>query len=399
MVHHETNQLVIGPHVIDAEGSVRTVRELVDIRVTATMRHLHEPKRMVYMLGMEGELFELDLESLACRQIANLVQELRLPQGAQPHFKGAFATRDRVFVTNNTYDERDYLGTRRAGRLAEWDGASGPDAWNIVEQRSFYEVYGRLRLGGVVYAAGWDAASAILMVRVGPGDDYVPDAQKAGSPVGTPVWRRFRLPKASANYEHTWQHEWPRIREIEHERILADVQGMFYELSPHAYGGHPMPVRPIGIHLPAITDFTNFRGMMVTGSNQMTPFNGDNVLVGEPDSGVWVGKTDDLWKLGKPKGWGGPWRRSTVAAGEPSDPYLMTGFEHKGLHLHQTSEHAVCFTVELDVLGDGTWTVYDTFKVAPGGAVHHGFPSGVGAHWARVTADTDCTATAQFVYG
>jgi len=200
MVHHETNQLVIGPHVIDADGSVRTVRELVDIRVTATMRHLREPKRMVYMLGMEGELFELDLETLACRQIADLAKELRLPEGAQPHFKGAFATGDRVFVTNNTYDERDFLGTRRAGRLAEWGGATGPGAWNIVEERSFYEVHGRLRLGGVVYAAGWDAASAILMVRVGPGDGYVPEAQKAGLPAGAPAWRRFRLPKASANY-------------------------------------------------------------------------------------------------------------------------------------------------------------------------------------------------------
>ncbi len=33
-----------------------------------------------------------------------------------------------------------------------------------------------------------------------------------------------------------WQTEWPRTREIEHERFLMDCHGMFYEFSPWAYG-------------------------------------------------------------------------------------------------------------------------------------------------------------------
>jgi hypothetical protein len=42
---------------------------------------------------------------------------------------------------------------------------------------------------------------------------------------------------------------------------------------------------------------------------------------------LWLGATDDVWKLGKAVGVGGPWRDSLVTAGEPSDPYLarLTG--------------------------------------------------------------------------
>jgi len=43
-VHRESNQLMIGPHLIDAAGNVRTVKALVDHRLAATMAHLTAPK-------------------------------------------------------------------------------------------------------------------------------------------------------------------------------------------------------------------------------------------------------------------------------------------------------------------------------------------------------------------
>ena len=46
-----------------------------------------------------------------------------------------------------------------------------------------------------------------------------------------------------------------------------------------------------------------------------------------------MGKTDDLWSWGKPQGWGSVWHEEKVEAGEASDPYLMTGFDKKVLHL------------------------------------------------------------------
>ncbi len=139
--------------------------------------------------------------------------------------------------------------------------------------------------------------------------------------------------------------------------------------------------------------------------NQVTPIRDANLLAGETQAGLWFGKTDDLWHFGgKPKGWGGPWREQSVVAEEPSDPFLMTGFDQKVLHLtcepveNATNSSAVEFTIEVDFLGNQTWQTYDVITVAPGGYVHHEFPAGFSAHWVRFTVDTACKATAYLTY-
>ena len=119
---------------------------------------------------------------------------------------------------------------------------------------------------------------------------------------------------------------------------------------------------------------------------------------GQPQSGLWFGKTDDLWRFGKPQGWGGPWWEAPILAETPSDPYLMTGFDKKVLHLYHNDAKTVEFRVEVDVLGNGSWQPYTTVPVGPGGYAHHEFPEAFSAHWVRVTIDQTCRATAYFVY-
>ncbi len=384
-VHYPSNQLIIGPHLIDAEGKVRTVEELVGIRLCATMAHLEDPKSKVYMLGMEGLLFEMEVSTLAVRQLFDLTKELGIyphwdaqSGGSAVHFKAGHTGFGRVVVANNSYDDSDFLGPEEAGRLAEWDGRE----WRIIERKAFVEVCGHGGWWNAMFATGWDRASAILEVYTN----------------GDGRWTRYRLPKASQTYDHAWSTEWPRIRETEHERYLMDCHGMFYELSPYVYGNRVWGVQPISKHLWVLGDFCTWRGMLVLGADNASPASGANPLSGEPQSGLWFGKTDDLWQFGKPSGWGGVWWETPVKAGEPSDPYLMTGFDKKVLHLTHDSEGTVVFTVEVDFLGNGTWKPYGAFEVARQGYVHHEFPSGFSAHWARVTADRDCTATAYFVY-
>ncbi|MEZ4561004.1 MAG: hypothetical protein R2854_31975, partial [Caldilineaceae bacterium] len=272
----------------------------------------------------------------------------------------------------------DFGGRHAAGRLAEWDGQT----WRVIEHTAFVEVTGRGNFSGTIFATGWDRASAILMVYTAADD----------------TWRKYRLPKASHTFDHMWQTEWPRIREVEHERFLMDHHGMFYELSPWAYDNHIWGVRPISTHLWVLADFCTYRGMLVLGSDNASPHHGANHLAGEPQSGLYFGKTDDLWQFGKPAGWGGPWWDTAVTGGDPSDPYLMTGFDAKVLHLTHGADSAVTVAVDVDFLGNGTWHQYDAFTVAPRGYVHHEFPAGFSAHWVRVTADTDCVATAYFTY-
>jgi hypothetical protein len=245
---------------------------------------------------------------------------------------------------------------------------------------AFNEVTGRGNWDEVVFATGWDRASAILKVL------------HAG------VWTRYRLPKASHTFEHFWQTEWPRIREIETERYMMDASGMFYELSPVAFGGRIWGIKPICSHIRVVPDYACFKGMLVMAANQTSPIGDNNPITGYPESNLWFGKPDDLWGWGKPAGWGGPWWRTAVEADAPSDPYLMTGFDKKTLHLTHEASRGVRFTVEVDFLGDGSWCPYETLEVSSGDYRYHTFPAGFSAHWVRVTADTACTATAYLTY-
>jgi hypothetical protein len=173
---------------------------------------------------------------------------------------------------------------------------------------------------------------------------------------------------------------------------------MFYELPAMQYGGRVWGVRPISSHLRIIGDFCSWRGLLVLAGNQTTPIRDSNVFVGQPQANLWFGKTDDLWSFGKPQGWGGPWFNQPVGAGEPSDPYLMTGFDNKVLHLCHDAPKPVEFTIEVDFLGDQTWKSYKTITVPARGYEYHVFPTGFSSHWLRVVSDTSCKATAYLHY-
>jgi hypothetical protein len=375
-VHWQSNQIIIGPHVIDKDHNIRTVKELQPVRVCGTSRHLTDPENLVYVLAMEGELFELNVRTLECKQVFDLNEQLNTAGEFKVHYKDCYTCFGRLVVCSNEYHEPDWKGEQAQGRLAEFDGSE----WRILERKPFTCVSGRHEFGGTMFATGWDQASAIMMV-------FTNADQK---------WTRYRLPKASHCFDHKWQTEWPRIRETEHERFLMDHHGMFYELSPHAYGGRVWGVRPISTHLWVHGDFCSWRGMLVLGADNASPSHGLSPTTAEPQSGLWFGKTDDLWSFGKARGWGGPWWEEKVTAGQPSDPYLMTGFDQKCIHL--TSDKKTTFTIEVDFMGHGVFKTYAKAVTGEGNYVQHTFPSGFSAHWVRVIADVDCVATAQLHY-
>ena len=379
-VHYPSNQIVIGPHVIDAEHRIRTVPELQPLRVCGTTRHLTDPANMVYVLCMEGELFELDVRTLKCTQVFNLQDVLGTQGEGRVHFKDCYQCFGRLVVCSNEYHEADWKGEQAQGRLAEYTPDGG---WTILERKPFTCVGGRHEFGGTIFATGWDQASAILKVFTA--------ADK--------TWRTYRLPKASHCFDHKWQTEWPRIRETEHERLLMDHHGMFYELSPWAYGNRVWGVKPICQHLWVHGDFCSWRGMLVLGADNASPSHGQSPTTAEPQSGLWFGKTDDLWSFGRPQGWGGPWWKSPVKAGEPSDPYLMTGFGGgKCLNVMAHDGGAGSVRVELDFMGCGEFRPYTTLQLTSDGDACHVFPQGLGAHWLRLVSDRDAVLTAQLHY-
>ncbi len=376
--HGHSGQMIIGPHVIDHHHNLRTVPELADVRLCGTARHLTDPDRLVYMLGMEGELFELDVQTLEVRQRFDLTQALGTPGETKCHFKDCYCAHGRLVVVNNDYSEPDFLGAQHEGTLAEFDGKS----WTVLERKPFVCVNGLSEFGVTIFASGWDRASAILKVYTKAND----------------TWTTYRLPKASHTHDHKWQTEWPRIRAVEHERLLMDLHGMFYELSPWAYGNRIWGVRPISTHLWVHGDFCSWKGMLVIGADNASWESGGNLQSAEPQSAIWMGRTDDLWNLGKPSGWGGPWWEDLVEANAPSDPYLLTGFQNKCLHLTHDRSSPVQFEVQVDFLGCGDFHTYRRIEVAAGGYEAFAFPTGFSAHWLRVIPSARCRASAQLHY-
>lgn len=381
LIHGGSNQLLIGPYAIDTQGTVRLIEGLKNHRLAATMEHLSDPKRKAYYLGMEGEFFEVDVHTLKVTQLFDLMKELDEPQGSKPHFKSAFTHHGCVVVANNSYNQKDYNDQWQAGRLAEWDGKT----WTILERTAFTEVWGARASKAPMIATGWDASSVILRFYC------------------QGKWSRYRLPKGSHSFDETSYTEWMRIREVETERALMDCHGLFYEIPYHTYNGQLWGVRPICRHLRMIPDFCSWRGMLVLGGNQATPMqfsavNDRNPLAGQPQAGLWFGKTDDLWQFGKAQGHGGVWREKEVSAGEISDPYLFFGFDRKVVHIRNGLDQRADFVLEVDFLGNGTWDWYKTISFPAKGYTYHVFPDGYSAEWIRVRSKSKTVATVWFVY-
>ena len=113
---------------------------------------------------------------------------------------------------------------------------------------------------------------------------------------------------------------------------------------------------------------------------------------------VWAGAIDDLWKMGKPTGRGGPWYNTDVKAGEASDPYLIGFYDEKELKLSHTHSEDVEFTIEVEPLGHGPWMKFMQITVKAGESFEYKFPDGFQARWIRFRVDKDCEATAWLEY-
>ncbi len=228
------------------------------------------------------------------------------------------------------------------------------------------------------------------------GADFQVDA---ASVVVTEGERRYRLPKSHPGYDAAWSVGWPRgIREVVTERRLLNCHGTIYVL-PHKAAGSIATIKPVCTHDKRITDFCSWRGLLVLAGVRTTTTPDMHTIVSEDgQAALWCGDVDDLWKLGKPRGVGGPLRDTPVRPGEPSDPYLMTGYDHKHVLLSHDSQQDVTFSIQVDFLCDDTWKIYRRLSVPAGKTVQHTFPEGFSAHWVRLQVDRPCRATARFRY-
>lgn len=214
--------------------------------------------------------------------------------------------------------------------------------------------------------------------------------------------RTLRLPRGDEKFDRPFAKGWPRgSREVESERHLANIHGTFYEVPLVTNGAPPAfnLMRPVSSHSKQITDFCSWNGLLVLAGVRGDAKASEHIFVdAKQDVALWFGGVDDLWKLGKPVGRGGPWKATKVRGGVPSDPYLMKGYDKKSLQLSHASSHPITFHVEVDLTGNGHWHRYRSFDVGRGEEFEHRFSDAFQAAWVRTVSDEDVTATAQLTY-
>lgn len=212
--------------------------------------------------------------------------------------------------------------------------------------------------------------------------------------------RRWRLPLGPAAFTQLANSSTSRVdREVATERDLLNCMGTFYELPAENADGFAK-IRPIASHPFHIHDYASYRGLLVMTGLSAEQANGDPHVIRSDDGKavVWAGVIDDLWKMGKPVGKGGPWKNASVMANTPSDPYLIGFYDRRSLTLSHTGREPVTFKIEVEPVGHGPWMTYRKITVSPGKPFTYRFPDSFQSRWIRFTANKPTVATAWLTY-
>ena len=400
MIHNESQQLFIGPYVIDAQRHVRVITpEQMFGRHTGTARHLFDPAGKVYYATMEEGLYEVDVKTLAVTELWADEQRKAGRHSDLPgyHGKGFYSGQGRVVYSNNGEHGPEALRKPdiASGVLAEWDGRA--DRWTIVRRNQFTEVTGPGGIAGnpnpatdPIWAVGWDHRSLIVNVL------------DAGA------WHSYRLPKTSHSYDgaHGWNTEWPRIRDIGEQDLLMTMHGAFWRFPKTFSAKNAAGIRPRSSHLKVVGDFCRWGDRIVLGCDDTAKseflnkrkLKGEVAGPGQSQSNLWFLKPTQLDELGPVLGRGALWLKDDVKRGVASDPYLIAGYERKSLHLEQTGETSASFDIELDARGTGEWSKWKSLELAPRGQQWIDLTDAAEAEWMRLVPGESTAGVTAFIH-
>lgn len=403
MIHRESNQLVIGPYVIDAAGNVRVIPyDTMFGRHTGNARHLQQPSEKILYATMEEGIYEMDLDTLEVKELWGDEDNARSTAPKSDlhgyHGKGFYSGQGVYVYANNGQRGRDAKTKpdTTSGVLAEWDGQA--EAWTEIRRNQFTEVTGP---GGIygnahpatdpIWTVGWDHRSLLLGVRM----------PETG-------WSFYRLPKGSHSYDgaHGWNTEWPRIREIGEEHFLMTMHGTFWKFPKDFTPKSSAGIEPRSNYLKVIGDFTKWGDRLVFGSDDTAGSEFLNkrkakgeVAAPQSQSNFWFLEPEQLDHIGPAIGRGAVWVREPVKADTPSDAYLFNGYHYRGLHLAHDADHGVTVRLERDLKGNGTWAAWKKIAVPASGYHFESFDPEDAGVWIRLISENDLeSATAAFTY-
>ncbi|MES2924692.1 MAG: hypothetical protein V4819_24275 [Verrucomicrobiota bacterium] len=388
MIHDESNQLFIGPYVIDGDAKVRTIswKDMYG-RHTGNARSLTDPNGKILYATMEEGIYEVDVKTLepkelwADEQVRNDNRKADLPGY---HGKGFYSGQGVYVYANNGDHSRAAISDPAvpSGVLSEWDGKA--DSWTIIRRNQFTEVTGPSGIHGSknpakdpIWAVGWDFKSLLLGVR------------KADT-----GWTFHRLPKGSHSYDgaHGWNTEWPRIREIGDGDFMMTMHGTFWKF-PRFFGvDSASGIRPRSNYLKVIGDFCRWNDRLIFGCDDTAKAEFLNkrkakgeIAAPQSQSNLWFVKPDSIDHLGPAIGRGAVWIKEDIAAGTISDPYLFAGYDQRGLHLSHASPEPVTFVLETSS-GDGKWITLANIDVPANSYQFVPFDAATPGEWIRVSS-------------
>ncbi|MGB0774488.1 MAG: hypothetical protein ACPGUY_01490, partial [Akkermansiaceae bacterium] len=402
MIHKESGQLFIGPYAIDAKHNVRVIPYgKMFGRHTGLARHLTDPAGKITLATMEEGIYEIDVKTLKPTELWGDEQVKNSPRKANlPGYHGkGFYSGQGVYVYSNNGEHGRAAMTRPdipSGVLAEWDEEA--DKWKVIRRNQFTEVTGPGGIDGnpnpktdPFWAVGWDYKSLILGVRM---------PQKG--------WTFYRLPKGSHSYDgaHGWNTEWPRIRDIGEDNYLMTMHGTFWKFPKNFTPNNSAGISPRSNYLKVIGDFCRWNDRIVMGCDDTAKAEFLNkrkakghIAAPQSQSNLWFVSPDQLDGFGPVIGRGAVWENESVRANQPSDAYMFSGYDIRGLHLSHQAKKTVTFTLEVDKNGDGNWTPLKQIKVPSEGYLFTAFSKQETGTWVRISSDTDLPkATAAFTY-
>ncbi len=392
MIHKESNQLNIGPYLIDTKRNVRVLEpEKMPGRLTGTARHLKDPQNKIYIATMEEGLYSVNVHTLEFEEhIKDGNGQPKVGSGINSqlpgyHGKGIYSGQGILVYANN--GTRGSGATSRpdipSGALACWNGSGD---WQLVRRNQFTEVTGP---GGIygnenpesdpLWSMGWDYRSLILML------------------LDKGRWHAYRLPKGSHSYDgaHGWNTEWPRIRDIGEDNLLATMHGTFWSFPKGFSSGSSAGIAPRSNYLKVIGDFTRWQDRIVFGCDDSAqkeflnsrPFKSSRGAPVQSNSNIWFIEPDRIDRLGPAIGRGSVWLHDDLKAGDVSDPYLFSGYDYRMMTIRHDNLNPVNFTLEVDRNGKGEWTKLRSFKVDK--SLIHIFNESEKGAWVRLSVDSD----------
>ena len=212
--------------------------------------------------------------------------------------------------------------------------------------------------------------------------------------------RRWRLPLGEDKFTELMEKQQMRlVREVVTERDLLHLGGTFYELPAENADGYAK-IKPISSHRLQVHDLAGYRGMLlISGADPQ--FSGENPHIFKSEDGkiaLWAGVIDDLWKLGKPTGKGGPWTQSIVSKGAVSDPYLFGGYDQRSLSLTNHSAEKMTIRIEVDPAGSDDWHTFKEVEVVAGGSFSYQLDEKTTGKWIRFVSLSSGKISAELVY-